>query len=228
MKTRKRILLWGGRSKARIIYQMLTERKDIESVTVFENRLKKIEFKSTTKHLKTIKELKLNLFDLTHFIMCLGGEHGYARVQFATAIEKLDLNPMSLIHPHSYIDSTSKIGAGVQVMPSATIHSFCTIGNYCIVNTNATIDHECVIGNGVHIMGAAAVAGRVCINDYATIGTNATILPNIRIGVGAFVGAGAVVTNDVEDYAIVIGSPAKIIRKNKFKISQTLLSQLLK
>jgi len=47
----------------------------------------------------------------------------------------------------------------------------------------------------------------------------------VKIGVGAFVGAGAVVTKDVEDYNVVVGSPAKKIRENKFKISQKLLDQ---
>ena len=77
-------------------------------------------------------------------------------------------------------------------------------------------------------MGAAAIAGRVHIADYATIGTNATILPNIKIGIGAFIGAGAVVTKDVEDYAVVIGSPARKIRNNKFELCQKQLDQLLR
>ena len=228
MVRQKRVLLWGGRSKARIVYQMLLEQKDIESVAVFENTIQEIEFDLIGKHIKNIEDLKSNLSSLTHFVMSIGGEHGYARVQFSEAIEKFDLRPMSLIHSHSYIDKTSKIGVGIQVMPSATIHSFCDIGDYCIVNTNATIDHECGIGNGVHVMGAAAVAGRVQIANYATIGTNATILPDVKVGVGAFVGAGAVVTKDVEDYSVVIGSPAKKIRENKFKISQNLLNKFLR
>ena len=220
--------MWGGGSKARILYQMLMEQEDIETISIFENRSKKIKFELSGKHLKTIEELKSNLFDLTHFIMGIGGAHGYARVKFAKALKILELNPMNLVHPHSYIDHTSKIGTGIQVMPSATIHSFCQIGEYCIINTNATIDHECSIGDGVHVMGAAAVAGRVHIADYATIGTNATILPDIKIGVGAFIGAGAVVTKDVEDYAVVIGSPARKIINNKFEVCRKQLDQLLR
>ena len=225
MKKQKRILLWGGRRKARITYQMLMEKEEVENVTIFENTCPKIEFDFNGQHLKNIEDLKSNLFDLTHFVMCIGGEHGYARVKYAKAIEKFDLIPIELIHRHCYIDHTSKIGIGIQVMPSATIHSFCEIGDYCIINTNATIDHECKIGDGVHVMGAAAVSGRVHVADYASIGTNATILPDVKIGVGAFVGAGAVVTKDVEDYNVVVGLPAKTIRENKFEISQKLLDQ---
>jgi acetyltransferase-like isoleucine patch superfamily enzyme len=45
----------------------------------------------------------------------------------------------------------------------------------------------------------------------ASIGSNATILPGLTIGTSALVGAGAVVTKDVPDFAIVAGVPAKIV-----------------
>jgi acetyltransferase-like isoleucine patch superfamily enzyme len=51
---------------------------------------------------------------------------------------------------------------------------------------------------------------RVCA--WADVGTNATILPGVTIGRGAIVGAGAVVTHDVEPFAIVAGVPARFIR----------------
>jgi len=223
---RKKVLFWGGRSKSQISHHMLMLENDIESVTIFEHTLDKIDFEFSGLHIKDIKELKLNIRNMTHFVVCIGGEHGYARVHTAKTFENLGLKPLELIHPHSYFDKTSAVGVGVQIMPSATIHSFCNIGDYCIINTGATVDHECMMGNGVHVMGSAAIAGRVTIGDFASIGTNATILPNITIGAGAFVGAGAVVTKDVDDYCVVAGSPAKYMRNNTPVFSQESLSQL--
>jgi len=51
--------------------------------------------------------------------------------------------------------------------------------------------------------------GETSVGDGAAIGANSTILPGIRIGTWAMVGAGAVVTRDVADYALVIGTPAR-------------------
>lgn len=52
---------------------------------------------------------------------------------------------------------------------------------------------------------------KVTIKDYAWVSSRTTILPGITIGEGAVVAAGAVVTKDVADYAIVAGVPARVI-----------------
>jgi acetyltransferase-like isoleucine patch superfamily enzyme len=47
------------------------------------------------------------------------------------------------------------------------------------------------------------------------IGTNAVILPGVTVGANAIVGAGAVVTTDVEDFTIVAGVPARLLRSRR-------------
>lgn len=56
------------------------------------------------------------------------------------------------------------------------------------------------------------VPARILIKNNAWIGTSATILPGVTIGKNSVVAAGAVVTKDVPDNAIVAGVPAKIIK----------------
>ena len=62
------------------------------------------------------------------------------------------------------------------------------------------------------------------IGNDVWIGTNAVILAGVKIGNGAIIGAGAVVTKDVPDYAIVGGVPAKLIR---YRFSNKIISDLL-
>jgi maltose O-acetyltransferase len=52
----------------------------------------------------------------------------------------------------------------------------------------------------------------VVIKDDVWIGTRVIIMPGISIGQGVIIGAGAIVTKNIPDYAIVGGNPAKIIR----------------
>lgn len=55
----------------------------------------------------------------------------------------------------------------------------------------------------------------IIINDYAWISYNVSILKGVTIGKGAIVGAGAVVTKDVPDFTVVVGNPARVIKKLK-------------
>lgn len=53
--------------------------------------------------------------------------------------------------------------------------------------------------------------GHVLVKYGAALGANATILPKVVIGAWALVGAGAVVTEDVPDYGLVVGNPARLV-----------------
>ncbi|CDX56463.1 Chloramphenicol acetyltransferase [Mesorhizobium plurifarium] len=66
--------------------------------------------------------------------------------------------------------------------------------------------------------------GGITVGNDVWIGNGAMILPGIKIGDGAIVGAGSVVTKDVPPYAIVGGSPARLIR---YRFSEEIISKLL-
>ena len=70
----------------------------------------------------------------------------------------------------------------------------------------ATINHDM---NDRHL---TYTYGKVLVKKNAWLGMNVTICPGVTIGQYAVVGAGAVVTKDVPDYAVVGGVPAKVIK----------------
>jgi acetyltransferase-like isoleucine patch superfamily enzyme len=71
----------------------------------------------------------------------------------------------------------------------------------------------------------AGSKGDIVVSDDVWIGTNAIICSGVNIGQGAIVAAGAVVTKDVEPYAIVAGNPAKVI---KYRFDEEIREKLLK
>jgi sugar O-acyltransferase (sialic acid O-acetyltransferase NeuD family) len=210
-----KVLLWGGKSQARIVDEMLRESNLGITTIIFDHTMLQPAFESKAMFLNDIEKLKEQLKKVTHYVACIGGEHGYARYMTSYYLEKCNLIPLTLIHNKSFVDPTSVISNSCQLMPFSVVHKFSKIGKYSILNTNCTVDHECVVGKGVHIMGNAAIAGKVKICNFATIGTNATILPGVTIGEGAYVAAGAVVNKDISAYTVVTGVPAKHLRENK-------------
>lgn len=56
-------------------------------------------------------------------------------------------------------------------------------------------------------------AAPVTIGDDCWIGGNVTIMPGVTIGKGCTIGAGSVVTKDIPEFSVAIGSPAKVVKK---------------
>jgi acetyltransferase-like isoleucine patch superfamily enzyme len=78
---------------------------------------------------------------------------------------------------------------------------------------------------GKHEDGMPSSKGPITIGNDVWIGTGATILSGVRIGHGAVIAAGALVTKDVPDYAIVVGVPASVL---KYRFDQIQIDQLLR
>lgn len=211
-----KILVWGGRSKARILLAMINDiyGSQTEVTGIFDKTLTEIPFETNHQLYTSQSDLPWLIKQSSHYVVCIGDNHGYARYMTAMQLEKRGLLPISLISEHAVLDDLESAGNGLQAMPGAIAHKFTRLGEQCILNTNSTIDHECTIGNGVHVMGSASIAGRITIGNFSTVGTNATILPNLTIGNNVYIGAGSVVTKDVEDGVVVAGVPCKYLKQH--------------
>lgn len=89
-----------------------------------------------------------------------------------------------------------------------------------IIGDHVDIASDVMIYNSEHDINSEdfhAVIAPVQIEDYVFIGPRAIILPGVKVGKGAVVAAGAVVTKDVPDFAIVGGVPAHVIGERKLK-----------
>ncbi|MBU0974610.1 acyltransferase [Patescibacteria group bacterium] len=73
----------------------------------------------------------------------------------------------------------------------------------------------------IHDPNFKAIEKKVTIGDYVFIGPRSIILPGVNIGNGAIIAAGAVVTKNVEPFAIVAGTPAQKIGERKSTLSST-------
>jgi len=151
----------------------------------------------------------------------------------ATVEELAVIGEGTRVWHEAQIRTRANVGARCIVGKGAFVDMDVVIGDDCKLQNYACVYHGVTLGRGVFV-GPHAVftndvfpratdpqfgmlrdgdweVGRTIVHDGASIGACATILPNVTIGAWATIGAGAVVTRDVEPYALVVGSPARRI-----------------
>lgn len=134
----------------------------------------------------------------------------------------------SNIGRHTYVGSGTRIS-------NSTIGRFCSIAEHSVIGlgkhpTNMVSTHPAFYSNQKPF---TTFADRTYVNETGKneigndvwIGRGATIMPDVKIGDGAIIASGAVITKDVEPYAIVGGVPGKLIR---FRFSQDIIDKLQK
>lgn len=212
----KRMILWGATGQSKVLRECMYHHQ-YNLVAMFDKNTQVLApfpdvplyygyqgFQAWQENIKNI--------DTIGFLVAIGGEHGPDRLDIQMYLSSFHLTPLIAKHPTAFVADGVKIGAGSQILAHATICVEAAIGDACIINTGAIIDHECIIGNGVHICPGVKMAGCVMVEPFAMIGTGAVVMPRVKIGRGALVGAGAVVTKDVPDLAVVMGNPARVNR----------------
>ncbi len=151
-----------------------------------------------------------------------------------TVTAKFFQHPQALIES-TEIGARTRVWAFAHVMDGARVGEDCNIGEQCFVERGAVVGDRVTIKNGVAVWDGVTIEDDVFLGPNAvltndlrprsrsakfvpvptrlargsSIGANATILCGLRVGRYALVGAGAVVTRDVPDHALVLGNPAR-------------------
>lgn len=146
------------------------------------------------------------------------------------------VHPTSIIDAGAQIGKNACIWHFCHISAETVIGSDVTIGQNVFVANGASIDDGCKIQNNVSIYSGVHLSKNVfcgpsvvftnvinpranidrktefkktLIGEGATLGANSTLVCGITLGKFSFVGAGAVVTKNFSDYALVVGVPAK-------------------
>lgn len=149
-----------------------------------------------------------DLYFLTDQPVYLAIGDGHVRKKIAESYTKLPYTTLML----GVCWGSINIGRGTLVCPGATITSDVRIGDFCIINLNASIHHDCVLGDYVTVSPSATICGNVKIDDLCFIGANAVIKEKVTICDNVIIGAGSVVINDITEPGTYVGNPVRKIK----------------
>jgi len=125
-----------------------------------------------------------------------------------------------------HVCAGARIGKGVSLGQNVFVGNKVIIGDQCKIQNNVSVYDNVTLEEGVfcgpsmvftNVYNPRALIERkdayrdTLVKRGATLGANCTVVCGITIGAFAFVGAGAVITQDVPDYALMVGVPARQI-----------------
>ena len=124
--------------------------------------------------------------------------------------ERVTLGDDCVLGRGSLIENDTTVGAGTRIQAGAYITAYSTLEEDVFIA-------PCVVTTNDNYMGRterrkAEMRGPT-IRRSARVGGGAVLCPGVEVGEEAFVGAGAVVTKDVPPRAVVVGSPARVLRQ---------------
>lgn len=148
--------------------------------------------------------------------------------EYAVVDDNVEIGEGTKVWHFSHIQSGSKIGKKCVFGQNVNVGNNVTIGDYCKVQNNVSI-YEGVTLEDYVFCGPSMVFTNILdpkckypqvgaqfyvktlVKEGASIGANATIICGHTLGKHCMIGAGSVVTKDVPDYALVIGTPGRVV-----------------
>lgn len=164
----------------------------------------------TTEDLPKYMEDENNIF----FIAYVGMQHEQEVYDKITSLNIPANRLATLIHPTAVIPKgMCKIGNGVLMAPLSQLSPDTTLEDNCIMLAHSLLGHDSTLKRFAHIAANANVGANVTVGYASHVGTNSTIREKINIGDFSLIGSGAVVLKDVDPHSIVVGNPARLLRK---------------
>ena len=148
--------------------------------------------------------------------------------EFAVVDDNVEIGEGTKIWHFSHVQSGAKIGKKCILGQNVNVGNNVIIGNFVKIQNNVSVYEGVELGDYVfcgpsmvftniidprskYPQVGAEFYRKTIVKEGASLGANSTIVCGNTIGRFAFVGAGAVVTKDIPDFALVVGNPARIV-----------------
>ena len=139
-------------------------------------------------------------------------------IKTAEVFNKIDIPDdrfATIVHKTAFIADNAILEPGVFVMSNSYIGPAAHIGKCCLIMANALIGHNTTVGHCCHFSVGSITSSYVKIGQFSDVTLGARVIEKVTLGNFAVAGASALVTKDIPDYEIHVGTPAKFMKRVK-------------
>lgn len=121
----------------------------------------------------------------------------------------------TVIHHSAFIADSAEIGSGSFVFCNCYVGPQVKLGNCCMLMANTNVGHNSILGPHCHVAVGGIVSSYDVIGKCTSIAFGTVVLEKRKIGDYCVAGANSVITHDIPDYEIHVGSPARFLKRIK-------------
>lgn len=118
-----------------------------------------------------------------------------------------------IVHKTAFVAENARLEPGVLVMSNAYVGPAAHIGKCCLIMANALVGHNTTVGPLCHFSVGSITSSYVEIGKVSDVTLGAKVLEKRKLGNYAVAGANSLITKDIPDFEIHVGSPAKFLKK---------------
>lgn len=134
------------------------------------------------------------------------------RKQIIQHMDSIGCRKYTFVHCSAKIERDACIGAGCFVGPFSLVASSAVLDDDCLLAPYSMVSHRVHVGQGTIIHPGVIVAGTSRIGKNCRLNARSTILDHLTVADDVEVGAGAVVTKDLTESALYVGTPARKVK----------------
>ena len=135
------------------------------------------------------------------------------RVELLQYYEEQGYDIPSFVHSSVHMHKNVSLGKAVYILPSTNIMPYTNIGSYTMISMGVNIAHHAEIAEGCFFSQGCNIGASIHISEKAYFGMAASVMTGVEyIGESALIGVGAVVIRNVDNNAVIVGNPGKVLK----------------
>jgi|GEM_PF-1495481 len=200
LSTIRRVAIIGAGKYSKVVAEILT----LQGYTIvgyFDDNLKGKDI------IGPVKLLTEAISQIDGAIISIGNSG--VRAKFFSFLQSLGVTIINAIHPRAVLSSSANIGFGVVVEAGSVIGPETIVEDGVLITQNVSVSHNCFIGKFSHLSPGSSLGGEVYIGEHTLVGVGSSISPFVTVGKHVIIAPGSAVWEDIEDFTVVEGVPAK-------------------